>query len=118
MYLVLSDEATSALDPVTEKAVIKTVKDLAVDDNVTSISVTHRLDTTDTSDEIFVLKDGIVFERGSPAKLNVQGTLFSEIRGNEPDPASTAIVEENSLFSSQIYREKRTPGTFRATSCF
>lgn len=81
--LLILDEATSALDPATEKEVIKTIKRLSVHDKIATISVTHRLDTTDASDEIFVLKDGVVYEKGTPDMLNAQGTLFSEIRGTQ-----------------------------------
>ena len=78
--ILVLDEATSALDRVTEQGVIETINSLSREDNVAVISVTHRLHTTDTSDEIIVLKDGVVAERGSPNDLNMDGTLFSNIR--------------------------------------
>lgn len=78
--VLILDEATSALDRVTEQGVIETISHLARSDQVAVISVTHRLDSTDASDSILVLKEGVVAEQGTPEELNAAGTLFYNIR--------------------------------------
>ena len=78
--ILILDEATSALDLSTEREVIDTISHLAQDDNVLVISVTHRLETTDSSNRIVVLENGTVAEEGPPSELNQNGTLFDKIR--------------------------------------
>ena len=78
--LLILDEATSALDPHTEEEAVKTFVDLAHNESVAVVSVTHRLDTTESSDKVLVLKDGMVAEEGSPAELYERKGLFYGMR--------------------------------------
>lgn len=83
--LLILDEATSALDPHTEEEAVKTFVDLAHNENVAVVSVTHRLDTTDPSDKVIVLKDGKVAEEGNPAALYERQGLFYDMRKTKSD---------------------------------
>jgi len=60
--LLILDEATSALDPSTEAALNETLDRVSLGRTV--ISVTHRLDSVQHYDHIFVFKNGHVIEQG------------------------------------------------------
>ncbi len=63
--LVIMDEATSALDADTEFRVMEAVRARGV----TMIMISHRLSTIRDCDEIIVLKDGVVIDRGRHEEL-------------------------------------------------
>lgn len=75
--IVLLDEATSALDTQTERNIQAALTKVCV--NRTTIIVAHRLSTIIHADEILVLKEGVIVERGShDALLSRNGkTKFS-----------------------------------------
>lgn len=61
------DEATSMLDSDTEDAVLRQLRE--VSSGCTTITIAHRLSTIRFSDEILVLEDGVIAERGDHATL-------------------------------------------------
>lgn len=61
--LVLLDEATSSVDSITESYIQKAIENIFA--TKTTIAIAHRLSTIQKSDEILVLKDGEIVERGS-----------------------------------------------------
>ncbi|PCJ60355.1 MAG: metal ABC transporter permease [Rhodospirillaceae bacterium] len=65
--ILLFDEATSALDSHTEKEIQKSLR--AVSKNRTTLVITHRLTTVIDADEILVLDDGKIVERGRHKEL-------------------------------------------------
>lgn len=75
--LLILDEPTSALDAETERAVMKTIADLAA--KRATMLVTHRLDTVRDADEIIVLDKGRVAERGTHTQLLQSGGLYSRM---------------------------------------
>ena len=62
--ILIFDEATSALDNNTEKAVVDAVQ--ALKNEITTIQISHRLNTVKNCDKIFQVKDGIVKEIYDP----------------------------------------------------
>jgi ATP-binding cassette, subfamily B, heavy metal transporter len=60
--IFLFDEATSALDSHTEKAIQRSLADVSTDR--TTLTIAHRLSTIVEADEIIVLRDGAIAERG------------------------------------------------------
>jgi ATP-binding cassette, subfamily B, heavy metal transporter len=75
--ILILDEATSALDSRTEAAIQATLRDVAV--NRTSIVIAHRLSTVMDADQIVVLDQGRVAERGTHAQLLRKGGLYAEM---------------------------------------
>ena len=65
--IFLFDEATSALDTHTEKEIQKSLRE--VSKNHTTIIIAHRLSTVIDADEILVLENGRITERGSHKEL-------------------------------------------------
>ncbi len=75
--ILILDEATSALDNMTEMQVQKALTELSV--GRTTLVVAHRLSTVKNADEILVLTDGEITERGSHEELLKNGGLYAEL---------------------------------------
>jgi ABC-type transport system involved in Fe-S cluster assembly fused permease/ATPase subunit len=70
--ILVFDEATSALDSRTEQEILASFKDVSADR--TTLTIAHRLSTVIDADEIQVLIDGEIVERGThPALLAANG---------------------------------------------
>ena len=65
--ILVFDEATSALDSTTEKGIQEELRAIAVDH--TTLVIAHRLSTVMDADEILVMDQGHIVERGSHAGL-------------------------------------------------
>ena len=65
--ILLFDEATSALDSRTEKAISGALEQVA--HNHTTLVIAHRLSTVVGADEIIVLDNGEIVERGTHREL-------------------------------------------------
>jgi ATP-binding cassette, subfamily B, heavy metal transporter len=74
--ILLFDEATSALDTHTEKEIQASLREVSADH--TTIVIAHRLSTVVDADEILVLVDGRVLERGTHrALLDRRGRYYA-----------------------------------------
>ena len=73
--VLILDEATSALDNESERYIQKSLEKLAK--NRTTIVIAHRLSTVRNADEILVLDEGGIRERGSHAELMRRGGLYA-----------------------------------------
>ena len=71
------DEATSALDSISEQAIQDAIDPLI--QSRTSILIAHRLSTILAADEILVLKDGTIVERGQHKDLVKAGGIYTEL---------------------------------------
>jgi ATP-binding cassette subfamily B protein len=69
------DEATSSLDSKTERAILNNLVKIA--ENTTAIIIAHRLSTVVHADEIVVLDNGRVLERGTHDALMQQGGAYA-----------------------------------------
>ena len=75
--ILLLDEATSALDSHTEKDIQDALQ--RVSRNRTTLVIAHRLSTIVGADEIIVLDQGIIVERGSHHFLLAKGGLYASM---------------------------------------
>lgn len=75
--ILILDEATSALDTESEKLVQEALTNLMK--NRTSVVIAHRLSTIQHADEIVVLQQGHIVERGSHEDLLQQGGLYAKL---------------------------------------
>ena len=75
--LLIFDEATSALDSISEAKIQEAIDPLI--ESRTSILIAHRLSTILAADEIIVIKDGEIVEKGSHEELVNKGGVYSEL---------------------------------------
>lgn len=95
--ILLLDEATSALDTHTEREIQSALDD--VSQNRTSLVIAHRLSTVINADEIIVLEDGEIAERGKHRFLLKQGGLYASMwnrqrEATEAEERLRAVQEE------------------------
>ena len=70
--ILIMDEATSALDPVIEKEIIDNLKAR----NCTLIIVAHRLSTIRDCDEIAMMNNGTIIQRGTHEELKIEDGIY------------------------------------------
>ena len=73
--IIILDEATSALDAKTEYEVVKSIKDRGI----TCIVIAHRLSTIRDCDEIIVMDNGTVVERGTHDELYALNGFYTKL---------------------------------------
>lgn len=73
--ILIFDEPTSALDPLAEQEFINTL--LSWYKNKTVVIISHRMTFASIADRVFVIKDGVVAEQGTPKQLlNAKGLFY------------------------------------------
>ncbi len=75
--VVVFDEATSSLDSIAESLIQEAVGPMLA--QRTSIVIAHRLSTVLAADEILVLQDGMIVQRGKHHELLAQGELYAKL---------------------------------------
>ncbi|MBA4709474.1 ABCB family ABC transporter ATP-binding protein/permease [Aquitalea aquatica] len=75
--ILIFDEATSALDSRTEKAIQQELA--AISANRTTLIIAHRLSTIVDADQIIVMENGRVLERGNHRELVEHGGRYAEM---------------------------------------
>lgn len=73
--VLILDEATSALDNESERYIQKSLEELAKDR--TTITIAHRLSTIRNADEILVVAENGIAERGTHEQLLKQGGIYA-----------------------------------------
>ena len=90
--LLIFDEATSALDSISERKIQDAIDPLV--SSRTSILIAHRLSTILAADEILVIKDGEIAERGKHKDLVKAGGVYTELYETQFKGAMEPVEEE------------------------
>ena len=88
--ILILDEATSALDTRTEQEIQQALRLVAA--NRTTLVIAHRLSTVVEADEILVLQEGMVTERGTHGALIAQGGLYAQLWQRQSEAMAAAEV--------------------------
>jgi ABC-type transport system involved in Fe-S cluster assembly fused permease/ATPase subunit len=101
--ILILDEATSALDSRTERDIDAALR--AVSAQRTTLVIAHRLSTVVDADEIIVLVDGHIAERGTHRDLLAQGGVFArmwELQAQQAEPEAAEAELEADLQDGHI----------------
>jgi ATP-binding cassette subfamily B protein len=83
--ILLFDEATSALDSKTEQEIQASLREVSADH--TTLVIAHRLSTVIEADEIIVLEEGRIVERGRHAELLARRGRYAEMWARQQEAA-------------------------------
>jgi len=103
--ILVLDEATSALDSHTEHEIQEALD--RVSRNRTSLVIAHRLSTIVSADEIIVLDQGLIAERGTHAQLLASGGLYASMWNRQRE--AEAARERLAQVDDDIDAPNRTP---------
>jgi len=95
--VLVFDEATSSLDSRSEGAILQALN--AVARTTTTLAIAHRLSTVADADEILVLENGRIRERGPHAELLAEGGLYAHMwrlqqAERDADPGAAAQASD------------------------
>jgi ATP-binding cassette, subfamily B, heavy metal transporter len=103
--ILLLDEATSALDSHTEKEIQDALD--RVSKNRTTLVIAHRLSTIVGADEIIVLNEGAIAERGTHYELLAKGGLYASMWNRQRE--AEAAREKLALVDDEGVAPNRNP---------
>jgi ATP-binding cassette, subfamily B, heavy metal transporter len=92
--IMLFDEATSALDTRTEREIQTALK--KVSENRTTLVIAHRLSTVVDADEILVLDQGRIVERGAHDQLLDHNDVYAAMWRRQQQSEASGIVSDQS----------------------
>jgi ATP-binding cassette subfamily B multidrug efflux pump len=75
--ILILDDALSAVDTYTEEEILKRLREVMK--NRTNLIISHRISTVQLADEIIVLNNGMIAERGSHSELVAAGGIYAEL---------------------------------------
>ena len=96
--IFIFDEATSALDSISERKIQDAIDPIIK--SKTSILIAHRLSTILAADEILVVKDGMIAERGTHKELLGKEGIYRELYETQ---FSKALIEDDGVSELEQY---------------
>ena len=88
---LILDEPTSGLDAVSEADFFNTISRIRRETNTTILIISHRLSTVADADQIVVLKDGAIIEKGTHDKLISNRTWYADAFSKQSTQASARV---------------------------
>lgn len=101
--LIILDEATSMLDPIGRKEVLKTIKKLNKEDNITIIQITHFMEEAIDSDYIYVMENGKIVLKGAPKDIFKDLDLIKKLGLDVP--LATEVANDLNLNGIKIRKD-------------
>ncbi|WP_323015855.1 ABC transporter ATP-binding protein/permease [Devosia sp.] len=105
--ILILDEATSALDTQTERDIQSALDD--VSRNRTTVVIAHRLSTVINADEILVLREGVVAERGNHAALLALDGLYAQMWNRQREASEAEEKLRRSTNDPDGFVKRGTP---------
>mgnify|MGYP006270608931 FL=1 len=105
--LLILDEATSALDTRTEQEIQAALRDVAR--NRTTLVIAHRLSTVVEADEIIVLQDGAIAERGTHGALIASGGLYADMWRRQSEAMAAAEAAARAQAAADLTMPRQRP---------
>ncbi|CZR95332.1 MULTISPECIES: energy-coupling factor transporter ATPase [unclassified Clostridioides] len=101
---IIFDEATAMLDPSGRKEVMKTIKRLNKEENITVIHITHFMEEAVEADRVVVMEKGKKILEGTPREVFSEIKMLKEIGLDVPcmTELSSLLIEEGMNISSDI----------------
>jgi ATP-binding cassette subfamily B protein len=99
--ILVLDEATSALDIKTEREIQAAL--LEVSRNRTTLVIAHRLSTVVNADEILVMADGEICERGTHTELVAAGGTYADMWRRQKEAADEIEKIQEILGSDELH---------------
>ena len=98
--IYLFDEATSALDSHTEKQIQASLSKISKDH--ATLIIAHRLSTVVEADEIIVLKNGKIAERGQHLQLLHEKGIYSEMWYKQQKTAEKGSIKTQPILNNSV----------------
>ena len=98
--IYLFDEATSALDSHTEKQIQASLAKISKDH--ATLIIAHRLSTVVEADEIIVLKNGKIVERGQHLQLLHEKGIYSEMWYKQQKTAEKSSIKTQPILNNSV----------------
>lgn len=84
--IIILDEATSMLDPEGREDVISTIQQIKEENDLTVISITHDIDEAASANRILVMREGRLYQEGTPEEIFSAGPELVSLGLDLPFP--------------------------------
>jgi len=84
--IIILDEATSMLDPEGRDDVIATIQEIKEESDLTVISITHDIDEAASANRILVMREGELYQEGTPEEIFSAGPELVSLGLDLPFP--------------------------------
>lgn len=84
--IMILDEATSMLDPQGREEVLRTVKEVKEQENLSVLSITHDIDEAAAANRVLVMREGTLEQEGTPEGIFSYGDKLVQMGLDLPFP--------------------------------